>query len=82
MRTELAPLTGREDVSVTRFFGGSDRGISVQLTQEVHDGPWARNNETRIMYIQFSEKQLRELVLRANAILEGREPEWDEDQSS
>ena len=79
MSSELKSLKGREEVHVARFFGGEDRGTCVQLTQDVHDGPW---DDAQTMYVQLSEDQLRELVKRAKKILNLTEKEEDDEPVS
>ena len=50
MSTEIGTLikagSRSKDITVTRYFGGKEKGICIQLTQEMEDGSWG--------YVQLS----------------------------
>jgi hypothetical protein len=58
MSTEIGTLrnTGSRnvDMNITRYYGGKDKGVCVQLTAEMEEG--------RAGYVQLSAKDLRYLI--------------------
>ena len=62
MSTELKSVTGRTgEVSMTRFFGGKEDGVSVQLTFKKPESEY-KLPDFGYWYLQLNKKQALELA--------------------
>jgi len=77
MSTELNPVpanNGNDSVSVTSFFGGSDRGRCLQFTQATRNrktGHPGHEHQQMFEFVQMTEEQVREAMARMQEWLDG-----------
>ena len=70
MATDLKSKT--EDVTLTRFWGGKDRGTCVQVTAMQHAG----NHVGIYKYVALTREQARTVAQDLMAFAEGKEEEF------
>lgn len=74
MSTELRPLN--EQTTLTRFWGGKERGVCVQVTQTEQE-PRDTFNPLGVGYVQVNREEARRLAELLMSFAEGNEEEME-----
>ena len=84
MSTELRKVpdcVAQNELSQTRFWGGKDRMTCVQITQRKPKGEKAGIASDFFNHISLTKHQARMLATELMLFAEGREIDWDVDDS-
>jgi len=78
MSTELRNVP-ETNITQTRFYGGADRGVCIQISQVTPNAPRYTSESRSFDYIQLTKEQARNLAVELMMFAEGREVEEFED---